>query len=61
MHKRLSARARRFLFQRLIGILLLVLCIVTVLPGSHEDASPVLFFAPLGAYLVFTKKLWLVF
>lgn len=60
-----SRRSRELLRQRLVGLFILVLCAIIVLvavfdhAGAEQDASPVLFFGPLGLYLTITRRLWL--
>lgn len=57
--RRRQQRRRYFLKQRLTGILLLALAILTVIL-TDGDATTALITVPLGLYLAFTKEMLLV-
>ena len=55
-------RRRKLLEQKLYGMLMIAMSIVVLCIASHgktfmdRDATAVLIFAPLGFYLLFTRK-----
>lgn len=61
------SRSRQLLIQRLVGIGVLLICVgivIAALSGTtpaDRDATPVLLFAPLGVFLIFTKEVYLIF
>lgn len=56
----------KMIFQRIIGLALLVICVLIIIAAynAHSpeeiDATPVVLFAPLGFYMLFSKKYMLV-
>lgn len=56
---------RKMIEQRIMGIVLLLICVVTIVMCMHaqtieeSDASPVLLLAPLGFCLLFSKECWI--
>lgn len=58
-----TTTARRLLMQKLAGILLLLVCLVFTLVLRHSadhDGTALLLLAPLGLFLVFTRRVYLV-
>ena len=61
------SRSRQLFIQKLVGIGVLLLCVGIVLAALSgttsvdKDATPVLLLAPLGAFLIFTKEVYLIF
>lgn len=58
-----NRRNKKIMEQKLMGILILVICGIILLLAStgstpaNRDATPVVLLAPLGLYLMFTKKI----
>ncbi len=61
------SRSRQLFIQKLVGIGVLIICvgiILTALSGTttaDRDATPALLLAPLGLFLLFTRKVYLIF
>lgn len=60
-------RSRQLFIQKLVGVGLLLLSLLIVLAAlsgtndADRDATPILLLAPLGVFLVFTKRIYLIF
>lgn len=60
-------RSRQLFIQKLVGVGLLLISLLIVfaaLSGTNDadrDATPILLLAPLGAFLIFTKRIYLIF
>lgn len=58
---------KKLLIQKFTGVVLLICCVLMMYVAStgvlmsDKDVTPVLLFAPLGLYLIFTKKIILEF
>ncbi len=60
-------RSRQLFIQKLVGVGLLLLSLLIVLAAlsgtndADRDVTPILLLAPLGVFLVFTKRIYLIF
>lgn len=56
-------RRRKLIEQRIMGILLLAVCVMNIVFACNgktvedKDCTPILLFAPMGFYLLFTKQI----
>ena len=55
-------RRRKLIEQKVMGILLLAVCVMNIIFACNgktvedKDCTPILLFAPMGFYLLFTKQ-----
>ena len=58
-------KRRSMIKQKVLGLLMIILCVVIVIVGIHgendidRDITPVVFLAPMGISLIFSKECWL--
>lgn len=57
-------RMRRMLLQKFLGLLLIAMsvvfvCIAAAAPEATSDITPILFTAPMGIALLFSRKLYI--
>lgn len=56
---------KKMIKQKIIGVIMLLLCMVIIVAAAHmqapedRDVTPVLLFAPMGLYLIFSKERWI--
>lgn len=66
MHHNKSARTRKLLYQKLLGLVLFLISLAFILVNASNasiadrDATAALLLIPLGLYLLFTRKVYLI-
>lgn len=61
----MNTARKKMVLQKLAGIVALVACVIIVIFAANgvkpedADATPVLFMAPIGLCLLFSKECWL--
>ena len=66
MHRNKSARTRKLLHQKLLGLVLFLISLAFILVNASNasiadrDATAALLLIPLGLHLLFTRKVYLI-
>lgn len=65
LKRRGKALRKKMIEQKIMGIIMLLICVVIIIAAAHMqtpddlDGTPVLLFAPMGLYLIFSKECWI--